>query len=126
MNIYKFAYFGKKYYCKDGKECLFCSFTNSGNEKLARLYRKDWGILITYLDGEAHSGYCLKEDYSIDPDKENKIEEKAKNFAYKNYYLNDGDIKNGTSNMAAEDVMLGYIGGYNEANDENYAKKNSN
>ena len=53
--------------------------------------------------------------------------EKTKNFAYKNHYLNDDDeIENGTSNISAEDVILGYIGGYNETNDENYAKENSN
>ena len=76
MDIYKFAYFGKRYYCKDGKECFFCSFRQSGNDRLALLYRKDWGPFLTYLDGEAHSGYCVKEDWSIDPNKENEINEK--------------------------------------------------
>lgn len=56
-NIFKDAKFGEIYISRDETECSFCSFTTGcGGEKLARLYRKDWGVIICHLDGSPHSG----------------------------------------------------------------------
>lgn len=55
-NIFENAKFGEIFVAKDGTSNLFCSFTKTDSETLARLYRKDWGVVIFYLDGQVHSG----------------------------------------------------------------------
>lgn len=55
-NIFENAKFGDIYQSNDGTKHSFCSFTNSGDDKLARLYRENWGVVIAYLDGTIHSG----------------------------------------------------------------------
>lgn len=55
-NIFENAVFGEIFVAKDGTRNLFCSFTKSGSDTLARLYRERWGVVIFYLDGQVHSG----------------------------------------------------------------------
>lgn len=55
-NIFENAVFGENFVSKDGISNSFCSFTKSGSDTLARLYREHWGVVIFYLDGQVHSG----------------------------------------------------------------------
>ena len=54
-NIFENAKFGDIFVSKDGTKHTFCSFTNSGDDTLARLYREQWGVVLSYLDGTIHS-----------------------------------------------------------------------
>lgn len=55
-NLFENAKFGDIYLSNDGKKNVFCSFTTSGNDDLARLYREGWGVIVSNLDGTVHSG----------------------------------------------------------------------
>ena len=55
-NLFENAKFGDIYLSNDEKENVFCSFTTSGNDNLARLYREGWGVIVSDLDGTVHSG----------------------------------------------------------------------
>lgn len=83
-NMFNGAKFGDLYITEDGVKNCFCSFTKSGDETLARLYREGWGIVIFYMNGAVHSGYefgkgSIKGKYveSID-------EERLQEIAYDN------------------------------------------
>lgn len=64
-NVFENAKFGDIYVTGDGIKNSFCSFTYDGSDKLARLYREGWGVIISYLDGTMHSGWEFGKDFTI-------------------------------------------------------------
>lgn len=75
-NLFENAKFGDIYLSNDGKKNVFCSFTTSGNDNLARLYREGWGVITSYLDGTVHSGTELEKgiDFTIKERRDSLIE----------------------------------------------------
>lgn len=102
-NIFENAYFGEIFVTKDGTKHSFCSFTKSGFDTCARLYREGWGIVIFYLDGQLHSGgeFGNGIDFTIvgrlyEPVDEEKLDRMAKQYTgysgfWPEYDLNGND-----------------------------------